>query len=717
MRKILKKATAVLLAAAMTFTPVVVNAEEQAEHLELTIQAATEQAAQLMEMMSIAGMTIAMVDIDNDFTWFHTLGYADATNQIPVTEQTLFNIGSTAKVFTAVAIMQLVEAGVLDLDEPIVTYLPEFRVLPNPIHGGNYRNITTRMLLTHVSGMHELHGDGVSSTEGKDRDFMNRLLPTLANLHMQNEEFNRITYNNTAYALLGILVSRLTGSENYFDGFINYTQENIFTPAGMTSSSFDVNDSNRENIALVHIDATTLLGAYIYYSATSAGGMVSNAYDMALFMHVILSGGGDILLPETVAAMRQPQDFGIPFPNCIPNAPMGLGIMHVIHADGVATTGHGGNLLHHTELLLDFDNGIGVFVSVNTIAAAGAPTPLANMILRAAVEEKTGSPMPATASTNLIPFTDVERIVGWYAGLILGSTTEIVLDEEGLLHIYGIPGLPALPLTPVADGSFESIIGSLWFQEVEGIVFMHLGLQTAPVLIGERIEISYASADFVQWVGEYHYILSDGEIGAIATIGISEDGFAYSRQGDFVVFMNQADGNNFHFPGRIREFGSIVRFSMEDDSAIMRYSTFKFVRVSPVDDADELSESIAPTNTQLRFVIGNTEFSLDGEPHYMEGAPFVESVNNRTMIPLSVVAEIFGAEVGWVAETQIVTIALGEINLTVSAVEPLPYNMGMAHNVNGYIFIPLRYIAYAFGMHVSWDGINQAVYVFTDSAN
>ncbi|MCL2527631.1 MAG: serine hydrolase [Defluviitaleaceae bacterium] len=705
MRKIFKKVTAILLAAAMLLTPIIVSAEETTGHLETTRQLAAARAAELMEALSISGLTIALVDVDNDFTWLHPLGYADAANQIPVTEQTLFNIGSTAKLFTAVALMQLVEAGVLDLDEPITTYLPEFSVLPNPVHGGDYRNITARMLLTHVSGIHELHYGGAFPFDGKDRDFMNRFLPILANMHMQNEEINRITYNNTAYAVLSVLVARLIGSENYFEGFENNAQENIFIPAGMVSSSFDVNDSNRPNIALAHLDANTPLGVYQYVSASGVGGMVSNAHDMAQFMHIMLSGGGDILQPATIEAMRQPQDFGIIFPNDIPNTPMGLGIMHVIHGDGVATTGHGGNLLHHTEFLLDFDNGIGVFVSGNSMTAAGAATPLANFILRAAVEEKTGTPMPATSSINLVPLTDAERIAGLYAGMAFGTTVEIILDDEGALHISGIPGAPALPLTQAANGSFEGVGNNLWFQEIDGIVFMHIGAQpTAPILVGERIVLEPVPASFERWVGDYHFILPGGEITGTTTVGVNENGFAYTISGGLTAFMNQVDDYTFHYPGRVREFGSVVRFSMEGDTAVMRYSTHRLERTG----APSTQE---PAN-HLRFVIGSTEFTHNGTPHQMESALFFDSEYNRAMIPLSVVADIFGAEVDWVEGTQTATVVLDGIYLAVSAVEALPGSFGLAHYVDGNVYIPLRYIAHAFGVQVRWDGANQAVYVY-----
>jgi len=211
--------------------------------------------------------------------------------------------------------------------------------------------------------------------------------------------------------------------------------------------------------------------------------------------------------------------------------------------------------------------------------------------------------------------------------------------------------------------------------------------------------------------------------------------------------MNQVDQNTFHFPGRVREFGSVMRFSADGDTVTMQYSGIQFERVSsPFDDTDESAadddanqpveddaiesaddgideseeseESEEPVESevvQLRFVIGNTEFTRNGTPHQMESAPFVDSAYNRTMIPLSFVAEVFGAEVEWVEESQTATIVLGEISLAVSTVESLSHGIGMAQDVNGCIFIPLRYIASAFGAQVSWDGANQAVYVYIDS--
>jgi len=710
MRKLIKKVTAVLLAATMAFTPIVVNAEATTGLFEATKLVATQQGAQLMETLSIAGMTIAVVDIDNDFTWFENLGYANHVTGEPVTEYTLFSIGSTAKTFTAIAVMQLVEAGLLDLDEPITTYLPEFSMLPNPAFGGDYRNITARMLLAHVAGVHEFVGEGFFSVDGQDRYFMNSLMPALTNLHMQNEEANRTTYSNTGYTLLGILVASLTGSDNYFDGFVSYTQENIFAPAGMVSSSFEINNSNRAYLALPYIDATTIIDQFTYVSATPTGGMVSNASDMARFMHIMLGGGaldGDedsrILAEETVQTMAQIQDFGINFPTSGPTGmKMGLGIMHWTRASGLTVVGHSGNLQHHTEMILDFDNGIGVFVCVNSATGAAAATALGEMIWATAVYEKTGeAPVPTVAARTPFAPENLQELAGWYT-----TVGELALSDDGVLSFSQIPGVPiTIELTPMDDGTFDSVIGSVWFDQVEGIVFAFLGAS----MLGERMELTYADSSLDRWVGAYHYYI-DGEVAATLYVGVNESGFATLSQSGIYFLMNKIDDYTYYFPGRIRGFGSVLEFSMDGDLASLRYSSQVMVRTDGQGQDAEANEITA--TTQLRFVIGNTEYTYNGVTHQMDSAPFIDRVYSRTMVPLRVIAEIFGAEVDWIPEIRTATIVLGDINLALSADEPLPGGMGRPHNINGHIFVPLAYIADALGVDVYWDGANQAAYVF-----
>jgi len=700
MKKLIKKTTAILVAATLVLTPIMVSADETTEHLSATRVMTTERADELMELLPIAGMTIAVVDTTNDFTWLHSVGYANAPTQTHVTENTLFNIASTSKLFTAVAIMQLVEAGILDLDEPIVTYLPDFSMLPHPVFGGDYRNITTRMLFTHTSGLHEYGGAGFFSLGYSDRYLMNRLVPNLQQMHMQNAELNRITYSNTNYALLGILVAVLGAPEfeNYFDGFVHFVQENIFTPAGMASSSFAVTSENMPYIATPHTDATTPAEAFVSMGATASGGMVTSAYDMAQFMRIMLTGGGNIISQETLQEMIPAQYMGINYPS---ELHMGLGIMHMHHADGIVTTGHGGNLQHHTEFLLDFENGIGVFISGNSAASAGASSPLANIILRSAVEEKTGTALQPTQINRAGLVTG--QLEGSYTVINVGAV-ELVTCEYGFLHFVGLAPFP-ITLTPNDDGTFDSLMGNVWFKEANDTVFAMLGAG----LFAERIEVTPATPEFERWVGDYYYWVSEDLMIPVTYVGIDALGRSYMMFDGGVYLMERIDDYTFLFPNRMRTFGSIAEFSMYDDWIILRYGALTLVRALAVD----IEEPEEPQT--VRFVIGNTELTRnDATHHQLEAAPFIDDTFNRTMVHYRDIAEIFGAEVTLTNDEVLLfarTIA-ANIAVAMTISEPFPHEMGRIMEINGQIFVPITYVAHVLGANIRWDGENQAVYIY-----
>ncbi|MCL2416026.1 MAG: serine hydrolase, partial [Defluviitaleaceae bacterium] len=146
------------------------------EEYSLTKQTAVIMTHQFLEGLGIPGMTVALVDADLGYTWTFGAGFADIEAGRFVNEMTLFDIGSVTKTFTAYAVLQLVEQGIIDLDEPIVTYLPDFSVLPHPVYGGDYRNITARMLLAHISGVPGDTFDGLFVTGGQSPDYMNNFL-------------------------------------------------------------------------------------------------------------------------------------------------------------------------------------------------------------------------------------------------------------------------------------------------------------------------------------------------------------------------------------------------------------------------------------------------------------------------------------------------------------------------------------------------------------
>ena len=154
-------------------------------------------------------------------------GLASVELSVPVTPRSLFQTGSVGKQFTATAVMMLVEAGKIGLDDRIVQWFPEAPVA--------WREITVRHLLTHTSGIPDYGAE--ESTMGKGVVDFHRaytedeLVRTFAALPLEFQPGDKWSYSNTGYVLLGALIRRVTG-EFYGD----YLQEHIFRPLGMTST-------------------------------------------------------------------------------------------------------------------------------------------------------------------------------------------------------------------------------------------------------------------------------------------------------------------------------------------------------------------------------------------------------------------------------------------------------------------------------------------------
>ena len=480
-----------------------------------TVMTAVTTALQVMEISAIPGMTIAIVDAETGFTWTQGLGYADSVNNVFVDEHTLFQIGSTSKPFTAVAVMQLVEAGIIDLDEPIVTYIPEFSMFPSPIFGGNSDNITVRMLLNNTSGilgdwLYAFYYTGHEHYQG----VMNGLLDWLATREMSFEEGTRFDYANNNWTLLGILVAKMTGHSNYFEGFDQYTTENIFEPLGMERSTF-VLPQDLNNVAMPYIvsgeqDIMTVVGPL------SAGSMFSSAHDMARFMHTILGDGTldnrHLLSQDTIAYMLQKQTNNVEMEP--PFLGYGLGFIHMAGSDGFKSVGHGGGTIHYfTEMIFDLDSSLGVFVSANSTTGATSVSSVASAILQSAIIEKGGEVhlTPSLINHDVVPITlsssEVEtlaRFEGIYSFGAFGIMDLKLIDDTLTAAASGM----IIELIPMSDGTFESMLGRFSFESVDDsinatlIVMGIMGVQGTKINIEEHL----ATEDFAQWVGVYNFV-------------------------------------------------------------------------------------------------------------------------------------------------------------------------------------------------------------------
>jgi CubicO group peptidase (beta-lactamase class C family) len=175
-----------------------------------------------MRQLRLPGVAIAITRGSKP-TELRVYGTADLENDVPVTVDTVFELGSLTKQFTAVAAMILVEEGKLKLDEPITTYLSE---LPS-----SWRDITLRHLLTHSSGIQEyLSVQGLpDKAHALDHRAMTKLFAeTLKREFPAGETW---AYSNTGYLLLGDILERVSGVSYW-----SFLSTRVFGPSGMSNT-------------------------------------------------------------------------------------------------------------------------------------------------------------------------------------------------------------------------------------------------------------------------------------------------------------------------------------------------------------------------------------------------------------------------------------------------------------------------------------------------
>jgi len=361
------------------------NGEEETEVVNPfpeTIELAIERAEGAVTF-NVPGITIAIVDAESGFTWTAGFGYADTLTERSVTADTQFSLASVSRAINAIAVMQLVEQGLIDLDNPITTYLPTFSMLPDPIRGGNYQNITVRMILNHTAGFAFNY-----DVDGEGHEFLERL----SEQNLTFEGGTDITYSVIGTELLSYIIAAVSGYEHYFDGYWTHVWENIHSRLGMSDSyHLSLSEDMLLNFAMPYSGRT--IQRTLEEMRWSVGPTAS-ANDMALLMYAILNDAradtGQLLTQDSFLQMF---DFNEDFTVVINGRrSVGLAFMHRIDSSGASFIGHSGAMgFHYAEMVFNLESGIGVFVATNSTAGEALTPHLAEVLLRSAIAEQSGN--------------------------------------------------------------------------------------------------------------------------------------------------------------------------------------------------------------------------------------------------------------------------------------------------------------------------------------
>ncbi len=266
----------------------------QAQDSPAAAAAAQRAADALVHTYGASSVQYALIDGET-IVISGSSGLADRAEKRPVTARDMYGIGSTSKMFTAAAAMQLHEKGLIDIDTPLTDYLPEFK-MADP----RYALITPRMLLNHSSGIYGTGNANVSLFDDAGTRYKDALLPRLAAQNLSGAPGQKAEYCNDAFTLLEVMIERVSGMS-----FTRYIAANICEPLGLMDTKTPLDDFDKDRLLVrAYLDSGDSALPNDTLGAIGSGGIYSTAEDLCRFARVLMGKVPGILRRQTALAMQ-----------------------------------------------------------------------------------------------------------------------------------------------------------------------------------------------------------------------------------------------------------------------------------------------------------------------------------------------------------------------------------------------------------------------------
>jgi D-alanyl-D-alanine carboxypeptidase len=389
-----------------------------------------------MKAGPIPGVSVA-IEQDGKIVYQKGFGYADLERHIPVTPETRFPIGSITKSFTGLAVMQLVNAGKVDLDKPAGLYLPD---LPEPD-----RSVSVHYLLNHTSGIPnytDLPNFPMANPVGLTRQ---QVIAYFETLPLQFPSGTRFSYTNSGTYLLGLIVESASGQS-----YDRYVTDHVLRPFGMTETGFDAHDDGAANRARGYnltADGFGPAPLYDFEIPFSAGSIVSTSGDVLKYRKGVFGPGASPavrkLILRHVALPNQPN-------------PYALGCLIETNFEGHRKISHSGDIFGFAAHYAYYpDDNLTIAILTNTQSAAFPPLTIEHKLARVFLD------LPAPRLVDLpVPADLGARLSGDYevGAFRLGFDTLGLVYKDGqlALSVGGVNRGPPLLLHYQDDGRFVS---------------------------------------------------------------------------------------------------------------------------------------------------------------------------------------------------------------------------------------------------------------------
>jgi CubicO group peptidase (beta-lactamase class C family) len=391
----------------------------------------------------LPGVAVGVVH-DQQLVWSKGFGFADVATKKPMTADTRFRIASNSKIFAAIAILQLREAGKLRLDDPVEKHLPWFKMKPA---GPDDGPITIEQLLSHSAGLQREAGDHWSSFDFPSEAELKSLM---ADRQAAYPPQTRWKYSNLAFGIAGLVVEQVSGQK-----WADYVQANILKPLEMNASSIDKPDPGLATpYGVRRPDGTRRVLPFVDAKGMAAAtGMTSNVNDLAKFISAWFrrapkAGGNNVLSAgswrEALRVRSVDEDW---------ESGSGLGF-DIERFKGKTYAGHGGGYPGNTTMTMaQIDDHVGVIVLTNTNDSN--PGDIANQLMATV-----GDAAVKAAKAKATPAWDPAwaRFAGRYIGASDGITQVVLLNQKLVL----LPGNARAAesrteLAPLGDGRFRMV--------------------------------------------------------------------------------------------------------------------------------------------------------------------------------------------------------------------------------------------------------------------
>lgn len=556
---------------------------------------------------NIPSLSIAVVD-DQRIVFAASVGYADPQAKTLATPDTPYRVGSVSKPFTALLLMICVEMGLIDLDAPVQTYLPDFQ--PTNKSG---KKLTLRQMLSHRSGV---------VREGPVGNYFDDTQPSLADTvkslnktELVYEPETKTSYSNMALATVGYVLEKTQKEE-----FTKLMQRKLLDPIGMTDSSFRLNDDLRKR--LPRAPMWTYHGREFpaptwEFGMNPAGNLYSSVNDQAKFLKFLFAGGKangtQILKKETLESM-----FKIQFAAKDQKAGFGLGFF-VAEIDGKRVIRHGGAVYgFSTEFAAFPDEKLGIIVCASKDDANAVTTRVANTALKMMLAKRKGEPLPALENSTPLDPAVAKSLVGRYRsyaidpvnkGRWLAKTIEIY-ERDGKAYVFPYRGGGKYEIRQMKDGLIADDLHGYGMKIARTGKSLVINQETfAPLAVEKPAPCP------VKWDG----LLGEYGPDFNTLVILEKDGQLYTQiEWQYLYPLKEVSANVFQFPDYGLYMGERVEFirdksgqaSAVDCAAVLfkrralpkRGETYKLDPVRPVDELRKAAlEAKPPMENNVLF--------------------------------------------------------------------------------------------------------------------